>query len=116
MRHRADHARHRGLGDDRARLGRPRHGDRRRACTSRPASGVCRPSLSDPARRGEYQGVSRLGYTLGSVWAPAAYTYLAVERGAVGWLLIAALVVAAAAVLHPAARAAERHLARPVTS
>ncbi|GAB3683445.1 MFS transporter [Angustibacter aerolatus] len=72
--------------------------------------------LSDPARRGEYQGVSQLGYTLGSVWAPAAYTYLAVERGAVGWLLIAALVVAAAAVLHPAARAAERHLARPVTS
>ncbi|GMA86661.1 hypothetical protein GCM10025868_19110 [Angustibacter aerolatus] len=50
------------------------------------------------------------------MWAPAAYTYLAVERGAVGWLLIAALVVAAAAVLHPAARAAERHLARPVTS
>ena len=30
--------------------------------------------LSDPARRGEYQGVSQLGYTVGSVWAPAAYT------------------------------------------
>ncbi|HWJ81931.1 MAG TPA: MFS transporter [Nocardioides sp.] len=68
--------------------------------------------LSDPARRGEYQGVSQLGYTLGSVWAPAAYTFLAMEVGTVGWLAIAAIVVAAAVALHPAAHAAERHLAR----
>ena len=68
--------------------------------------------LSDPARRGEYQGVSQLGYTLGSVWAPAAYTYLAMEWGTPGWLLIAAIVLAAAVAIHPAARAAERHLAR----
>jgi hypothetical protein len=68
--------------------------------------------LSDPARRGEYQGVTQLGYTLGSVWAPAAYTFLAMEVGTLGWLTIAAIVVVAAACLHPAARAAERHLER----
>jgi MFS family permease len=68
--------------------------------------------LSDPARRGEYQGVSQLGFTLGSVWAPAVYTFLAMEWGTPGWLVIAAIVVVAAIAIHPAARAAERHLAR----
>jgi MFS family permease len=69
--------------------------------------------LSDPARRGEYQGVSQLGYTVGSVWAPAAYTFLAMEWGAQGWLVIAAIVVVAAIGIHPSARAAERYVARP---
>ena len=68
--------------------------------------------LSDPARRGEYQGVSQLGFTLGSVWAPAAYTFLAMEWGAQGWLVIAAIVVLAAIGIHPSTRAAERYLAR----
>ena len=68
--------------------------------------------LSDPKRRGEYQGVAQLGYTLGTVWAPAAYTYLAITHGALGWLVIAAIVAVAAVRLHPAARAAERYLAR----
>lgn len=68
--------------------------------------------LSDPARRGEYQGVSQLGYTLGTVWAPALYTFLAMEWGAQGWLVIAAIVLVAAVLIHPAARAAERHLTR----
>jgi MFS family permease len=68
--------------------------------------------LSDPERRGEYQGVSQLGYTVGSVWAPAAYTFLALEWGTAGWLVIAAIVLIAAAAIHPASRAAERHLAR----
>ncbi|KRB80251.1 hypothetical protein ASE01_01805 [Nocardioides sp. Root190] len=68
--------------------------------------------LSDPARRGEYQGVSQLGYTLGTVWAPAAYTFLAMEWGAQGWLVIAAIVLVAAVLIHPSARAAERHLTR----
>jgi MFS family permease len=68
--------------------------------------------LSDPARRGEYQGVSQLGYTVGSVWAPAAYTFLAMEWGTPGWLVIAAIVAVAAIAIHPAARAAERHLAQ----
>ncbi|NYI45543.1 MFS family permease [Nocardioides aromaticivorans] len=68
--------------------------------------------LSDPARRGEYQGVSQLGYTLGTVWAPALYTFLAMHWGAQGWLVIAAIVLLAAVLIHPAARAAERHLTR----
>jgi MFS family permease len=68
--------------------------------------------LSDPARRGEYQGVSQLGYTLGTVWAPAAYTYLAMEWGTPGWLVIAAIVLLAAVAIHPAARSAERYLER----
>lgn len=68
--------------------------------------------LSDPARRGEYQGVSQLGFTVGSVWAPAAYTWLAMEQGTAGWLVIAGIVVAAAVAIHPAAHAAERYLER----
>lgn len=68
--------------------------------------------LSDPRRRGEYQGVAGLGYTLGTVWAPAAYTFLAIHEGALGWLVIAVVVVVAAAVLHPATRSAERYLVR----
>ena len=68
--------------------------------------------LSDPERRGEYQGVSQLGFTLGSVWAPALYTFLAMSWGPPGWLVIAAIVLVAAVLIHPAARAAERHLER----
>lgn len=68
--------------------------------------------LSDPARRGEYQGVSQLGYTLGTVWAPALYTFLAMEWGAQGWIVIAAIVLVATVLIHPASRAAERHLTR----
>lgn len=68
--------------------------------------------LSDPARRGEYQGVTQLGFTVGSVWAPAAYTYLAMEQGTEGWLVIAGIVVLAAIAIHPAAHAAERYLER----
>lgn len=68
--------------------------------------------LSDPDRRGEYQGVSQLGYTLGTVWAPAVYTYLALEVGTVGWLAVAGIVIVAAVAIHPAAHAAQRHLDR----
>ena len=67
--------------------------------------------LSDPDRRGEYQGAAQLGGTVGSVWAPAAYTFLAINWGTEGWLLIAAIVVGATALMTPAARAAERYLA-----
>ena len=66
--------------------------------------------LSDPDRRGEYQGAARLGGTLGQVWAPAAYTFLAINWGTPGWLLIGGIVVVAAIGIHPAARAAERFL------
>jgi len=68
--------------------------------------------LSDPERRGEYQGASQLGETLGSVWAPAAYTFLAMEWGTAGWLTIAGIVIVAVLVMKPAARSAERYLAR----
>jgi len=66
--------------------------------------------LSDPERRGEYQGAARLGGTAGQVWAPAAFTFLAISWGTPGWLLIGAVVVVAAIGMHPAARAAERFL------
>jgi MFS family permease len=68
--------------------------------------------LSDPERRGEYQGAAQLGGTLGGVWAPAAFTFLAIHWGTPGWLLIAAIIAAAVAVMGPAARSAERYLAR----
>ena len=66
--------------------------------------------LSDPSRRGEYQGAARLGRTVGSVWAPAAYTFLAISWGPPGWGVIAAIVVVATIGMHPATRAAERYL------
>jgi MFS family permease len=68
--------------------------------------------LSDPERLGEYQGAANLGGTLGNVWAPAAYTYLAIEWGAGGWLIIAGIVLLATLGMGPAARSAERFLAR----
>ncbi|MGY2700602.1 MFS transporter [Nocardioides sp. HB32] len=75
--------------------------------------------LSDPDRRGEYQGVAQLGDTLGNVWAPAAYTFLALSWGAAGWVTIAGIVVLAVIAMGPTSRAAERYLARarrPVTA
>ncbi|MFE6645856.1 MFS transporter [Nocardioides sp. NPDC057772] len=68
--------------------------------------------LSDPERRGDYQGAAQVGYTLGTVWAPAAYTFLAMELGHLGWAIIAGIIVIATIALHPAARAAECYLAR----
>ena len=57
--------------------------------------------LMDPRRRGEYQGAAEFSSTLGRVWAPALYTFLAMNWGAGGWLLIAAVVGAATIGLHP---------------
>ncbi|WP_232485580.1 MFS transporter [Streptomyces fildesensis] len=68
--------------------------------------------LTSTEQRGEYQGAAQLGYTLGTVFAPATYTFLATEWGAAGWLSIAAVILAAAVGIHPAARSAERYLAR----
>ncbi len=67
--------------------------------------------LSDPGRRGEYQGVNRVGSAMGTLWAPAAYTWLAMNLHAVGWLVIAAVVVVATMGLGPSVRRAERFLA-----
>jgi len=68
--------------------------------------------LSDPDRRGEYQGAAHIGHTLGSVWAPAVYTYLAMEWGGPGWLVIGGIVVLATIAMKPSAGAAERFLQR----
>ena len=68
--------------------------------------------LMDPRRRGEYQGAAEFSGTLGRVWAPALYTFLAMNWGAGGWLLIAAIVTAAAIGMHPASRMAQRFLER----
>ena len=68
--------------------------------------------LSDPDRLGEYQGAAHIGGTLGSVWAPAAYTYLAIEWGAGGWVVIAGIVLLGTLGMGPASRAAERFMAR----
>ena len=109
-----DRGHHRGR-DDRARpvgadgTGIPRHplpgarggrrrGRRRHRCRPGAGTGVAelfqsagewglQAELSDPERRGEYQGVSQLGSTLGSVWAPALYTFLAMSWGPPGWLV-----------------------------
>jgi hypothetical protein len=68
--------------------------------------------LSDPDRLGEYQGVFQLGWQAASIVAPGLFTWLAMEHGGVGWAVIAAIAVVAAAVSHPAARAAEVRLTR----
>jgi MFS family permease len=68
--------------------------------------------LSDPSRLGEYQGVFQLGWQAAAIIGPALFTWLAMEQGAVGWAVIAAIAVAAAAVSHPAARIAEARLQR----
>lgn len=67
--------------------------------------------LSDPRRMGDYQGVWGLGYQIEPLVFPALYTFLALTWGAPGWAVIALIGIAAAAVSHPAARAAERYLA-----
>ena len=66
--------------------------------------------LMDPRRRGEYSGAAELSGTLGRVWAPALYTFLAISWGPAGWIVIAAIVVVATIGLHPAARRAQAFL------
>jgi len=66
--------------------------------------------LSDHRRLGDYQGVWGMGYQVEPIVFPALYTFLALQWGTPGWAVIAAIAVTAAAVAHPAARAAERHL------
>ena len=75
------------------------------------ASWAFEAELMDPRRRGEYQGAAELSGTLGKVWAPALYTFLAISWGEMGWLVIAGIVVLATAGLHRSARVAQRFLA-----
>lgn len=78
------------------------------------ASWTFEAELMDPRRRGEYQGAAELSSTLGRVWAPALYTFLAMNWGATGWLIIAAIVTVGAAGLHPSVAMARRFLERNV--
>ena len=48
------------------------------------------------------------------MWAPALYTFLAMNWGAVGWMLIAAIIVVATIGVHPSSRMARRFLERHV--
>jgi MFS family permease len=66
--------------------------------------------LMDSRRRGEYQGAAELSSTLGRVWAPALYTFLAMSWGAFGWLVIASIVVVATLGVHRTAPVAQRFL------
>lgn len=78
------------------------------------ASWTFEAELMDPRRRGEYQGAAELSGTLGRVWAPAAFTFLAMNWGAIGWLIIGASITVAAAALHPSTTVARRFLERHV--
>jgi len=66
--------------------------------------------LMDPRRRGEYSGAAGLTGTLGKVWAPAVYTFLAMTWGTVGWLIIAGIIVVATLGLHRSAQWAQAFL------
>ena len=79
------------------------------------ASWTFEAELMDPRRRGEYQGAAELMGTLGRVWAPALYTFLVMDWSSLGWLVIAAIVSAAAAALHPSVRLARRFLEQHVS-
>jgi MFS family permease len=70
--------------------------------------------LMDPRQRGAYQGASELSATLGKVWAPALYTFLAMSWGALGWLVIAAIIVVATVAVHPSTRLARGFLEQHV--
>ncbi|MFD1073575.1 MFS transporter [Longispora fulva] len=70
--------------------------------------------LMDPRQRGAYQGSAELTMTLGKVWAPAVYTFLALSWGVAGWLVIAGIIVLATICIHPSTRLARRFLERHV--
>jgi MFS family permease len=78
------------------------------------ASWSFQAELMDPRRRGEYQGVADVSRTLGSMWAPALYTFLAMKWGSEGqgWLVIGAIVVVASAAMVPSVRLAGRFAAQ----
>lgn len=74
------------------------------------ASWTFEAELMDPRRRGEYQGAAELSGTLGHVWAPAAFTFLAMTWSTYGWLVIAGIMTIAAAAIHPSTKMARRFL------
>jgi MFS family permease len=68
--------------------------------------------LTDHRRLGDYQGVWSFGYQAGPVIFPGLYTFLALQWGTPGWVVIGALSVTAVLVSHPAAHSAQRFLER----
>ncbi len=74
------------------------------------ASWTFEAELMDPRRRGEYQGAAELSGTLGKVWAPAAFTFLAMTWSSWGWLVIGGIITLAAAAIHPSTKMARRFL------
>lgn len=78
------------------------------------ASWTFEADLMDPRQRGSYQGAAEFSGTLGRVWAPAAYTFLAITWSSYGWLVIAGIIVLATVAIHPAARVARRWLEQHV--
>jgi MFS family permease len=78
------------------------------------ASWTFEAELMDPRQRGAYQGAAGLSGTLGKVWAPAVYTFLAMNWGAGGWLVIAGIIVVATIAVHPSTRLARRFLEQHV--
>ncbi|WP_243058433.1 MFS transporter [Nocardioides sp. SR21] len=78
------------------------------------ASWAFEAELMDPRRRGAYQGAAGLTSTLGKVWAPAVFTFLAMNWGATGWLLIAGIIVVATVLIHPSTALARRFLEQHV--
>ena len=64
--------------------------------------------LAPEHERGDYQGVWRLGAKSVHVGAPAVLSLLAIQLAPAGWLIIAAVLVAAALAAPGAARAADR--------
>ena len=78
------------------------------------ASWTFEAELMDPRRRGQYQGAAELSGTLGRVWAPAAFTFLAMNWGATGWMIIGGIIALAGVGLHPATRMARSWIERNV--
>lgn len=72
------------------------------------ASWSFQSELMDPHRRGEYQGVAEVTRAMGTMWAPAVFTFLALGWGGEGWLVIAAVIVGAAALTGPSLTSATR--------
>jgi hypothetical protein len=64
--------------------------------------------LTDPARRAEYQGAWKLGTQFQAMVGPALCTWLAVSWSPLGFLVVAALAVAAAAAMPGFAAASAR--------
>ena len=78
------------------------------------ASWTFEAELMDPRQRGTYQGVAEFTGTLGRVWAPALYTFLAITWSTWGWLVIAGIILAATVAIHPATALARRFLEQHV--